>query len=78
MIYMFLVVYTGGILKWEQQCRIVHMCTRRYLAVKKTGDVTLTTDSNDPSTVFRLHAVIRVRLTVGDEGNGGITWCLHW
>ncbi|KAL8600024.1 hypothetical protein ACOMHN_057793 [Nucella lapillus] len=49
----------GGILKWEQQCRIVHMCTRRYLAVSKKGDVTLTTDNNDPATVFRLHAVIR-------------------
>ncbi|XP_076454279.1 inositol 1,4,5-trisphosphate-gated calcium channel ITPR3-like isoform X3 [Babylonia areolata] len=49
----------GGILKWEQQCRIVHMCTRRYLAVGKNGEVSLTTDNNDPSTVFRLHAVIR-------------------
>ncbi|XP_070173454.1 inositol 1,4,5-trisphosphate-gated calcium channel ITPR3-like [Littorina saxatilis] len=50
---------SGGILKWEQQCRIVHMCTRRYLAVSTSGGVSLSTDNNDPSTVFRLHAVIR-------------------
>ncbi|KAK7486477.1 hypothetical protein BaRGS_00022278, partial [Batillaria attramentaria] len=49
----------GGILKWEQQCRIVHMCTRRYLAVSKKGDVSLSDDNSDPSTVFRLHPVIR-------------------
>nr|KAG5699258.1 hypothetical protein BaRGS_000460 [Batillaria attramentaria] len=50
----------GGILKWEQQCRIVHMCTRRYLAVSKKGDVSLSDDNSDPSTVFRLHPVIRI------------------
>ncbi|XP_070173522.1 inositol 1,4,5-trisphosphate-gated calcium channel ITPR3-like [Littorina saxatilis] len=50
----------GGIVKWEQQCRIIHMCTRRYLAVdKKSRKVTLKTESKDPTTVFRLHAVTR-------------------
>ena len=57
-----LLLLTGGILKWEQQCRIVHMCTRRYLAVNKKGEVTLIADNDDPSTMFRLHAVIRVLL----------------
>lgn len=57
-----LLLLTGGILKWEQQCRIVHMCTRRYLAVNKKGEVTLIADNDDPSTMFRLYAVIRVLL----------------
>ncbi|KAK7475986.1 hypothetical protein BaRGS_00032753 [Batillaria attramentaria] len=35
------------------------MCTRRYLAVSKKGDVSLRDDNSDPSTVFRLHPVIR-------------------
>ncbi|ESO83880.1 hypothetical protein LOTGIDRAFT_236387 [Lottia gigantea] len=49
----------GGILKWEQQCKIIHMCTRKYLTVDESGKVTMTTDHLDPRTVFRLHAVIR-------------------
>ncbi|XP_048744986.2 inositol 1,4,5-trisphosphate receptor type 2-like isoform X4 [Ostrea edulis] len=48
----------GGVLKWEQQCKIIHMCTRKYLTVKD-GHVTLTGDHLDPATVFRLHPVIR-------------------
>ncbi|XP_062567417.1 inositol 1,4,5-trisphosphate receptor type 3-like isoform X1 [Saccostrea cucullata] len=48
----------GGVLKWEQQCKIIHMCTRKYLTVKN-GHVTLTSDHLDPTTVFRLHPVIR-------------------
>nr|XP_034327562.1 inositol 1,4,5-trisphosphate receptor type 2 isoform X16 [Crassostrea gigas] len=48
----------GGVLKWEQQCKIIHMCTRKYLTVKD-GHVTLTGDHRDPTTVFRLHPVIR-------------------
>nr|XP_022345635.1 inositol 1,4,5-trisphosphate receptor type 3-like isoform X6 [Crassostrea virginica] len=48
----------GGVLKWEQQCKIIHMCTRKYLTVKN-GHVTLTSDHQDPTTVFRLHPVIR-------------------
>ncbi|XP_061178320.1 inositol 1,4,5-trisphosphate receptor type 2-like [Saccostrea echinata] len=49
---------SGGVLKWEQQCKIIHMCTRKYLTVKD-GHVTLTSDHLDPTTVFRLHPVIR-------------------
>ncbi|KAK3094787.1 hypothetical protein FSP39_006217 [Pinctada imbricata] len=49
----------GGVLKWEQQCKIIHMCSRKYLAVDQQGHVTLLDDHNDPRTVFRLHPVIR-------------------
>ncbi|KAJ8309658.1 hypothetical protein KUTeg_011523 [Tegillarca granosa] len=49
----------GGLLKWEQQCRIIHMCTRKYLSVDTNGKVTLTSDHLDPRNVFRLHPVIR-------------------
>ncbi|XP_065924756.1 inositol 1,4,5-trisphosphate receptor type 2 isoform X4 [Magallana gigas] len=49
---------SGGVLKWEQQCKIIHMCTRKYMTVKD-GQVTLTSDHLDPATVFRLHPVIR-------------------
>lgn len=49
----------GGVLKWEQQCRLMHMCTRKYLCVAQGGNVTLTSDHLDPKTVFRLHPVIR-------------------
>lgn len=55
--------FSGGVLKWEQQCKIIHMCTRKYLTVKD-GHVTLTGDHRDPTTVFRLHPVIRVRVNV--------------
>lgn len=52
-------IFAGGVLKWEQQCKIIHMCTRKYMTVKD-GQVTLTSDHLDPATVFRLHPVIRV------------------
>ena len=55
--------FVGGILKWEQQCRLMHMCTRKYLCVDQGGKVTLTSDHLDPKTVFRLHPVIRVGST---------------
>lgn len=51
--------FAGGVLKWEQQCKIIHMCTRKYMTVKD-GQVTLTSDHLDPAIVFRLHPVIRV------------------
>jgi len=54
----------GGVLKWEQQCKIIHMCSRKYLTVNKENHVTLTSNHTDPRTVFRLHPVIRVRLHV--------------
>ncbi|KAK6195492.1 hypothetical protein SNE40_000911 [Patella caerulea] len=49
----------GGVLKWEQRCRIIHMCARKYLTVDIDGRVTLTSDTSDPRTYFKLHAVIR-------------------
>ncbi|XP_033761182.1 inositol 1,4,5-trisphosphate receptor type 3-like isoform X6 [Pecten maximus] len=50
---------SGGILKWEQQCKIIHMCSRKYLTYTNEKKVTLTSDHEDPRTVFRLHPVIR-------------------
>ena len=50
-------------MKWEQQCRIIHMCSRKYLTINTEGKVTLTADNQDPRTVFRLHAVIKVILS---------------
>ncbi|OWF52185.1 Inositol 1,4,5-trisphosphate receptor type 3 [Mizuhopecten yessoensis] len=50
---------SGGILKWEQQCKIIHMCSRKYLTYTTEKKVTLTSDHDDPRTVFRLHPVIR-------------------
>ena len=50
-------------MKWEQQCRLMHMCTRKYLCVDQGGKVSLTSDHLDPKTVFRLHPVIRVGST---------------
>ncbi|CAH1800283.1 unnamed protein product [Owenia fusiformis] len=52
----------GGVIKWEQQVRIRHMCTRKWLKVNKSA-VTLTESHDDPSTVFKLHPVIKE----GDE-----------
>ncbi|KAK3095936.1 hypothetical protein FSP39_021047 [Pinctada imbricata] len=49
----------GGCLKWEQQCKLIHLCSRKYLCIDKSGRVTLSADNNDPHTVFRLHPVIR-------------------
>ncbi|KAL3848254.1 hypothetical protein ACJMK2_019123, partial [Sinanodonta woodiana] len=49
----------GGALKWEQQCKLVHLCTRRYLSVDQSGKVTLVSDQLDPRAVFCLHPMIR-------------------
>lgn len=46
---------------WEQQVRIRHMITRKYLKVNKEGKIQLESSNADPLTVFRLHSVIRER-----------------
>jgi inositol 1,4,5-triphosphate receptor type 1 len=60
LVFDYFEILSGGVLKWEQQCRLMHMCTRKYLCVAQGGKVTLTSDHLDPKTVFRLHPVIRV------------------
>ena len=40
--------------------RIRHMITRKYLAVFPSHGVTLTSQRDDPNTVFRLHPVVKV------------------
>jgi len=51
----------GDVIRWEQQIRFRHMTTRQYLCITSDRRVTLTPDSKDPRTVFRLHPVIKVR-----------------
>jgi len=50
----------GDIIRWEQQLRFRHLATRQYLCITTDRRVTLTADSKDPRTVFRLHPVIKV------------------
>ncbi|XP_065834186.1 inositol 1,4,5-trisphosphate receptor type 3-like isoform X2 [Oscarella lobularis] len=62
---------TGEIIKWEQRCRLRHVCTRKYLCLtKEENSVTPVTSidvhytlslTDDPglSTVFRLFSVIQ-------------------
>jgi len=50
----------GDVIRWEQQVRFRHMTTRQYLCITSDRRVTLTPDSKDPRTVFRLHPVIKV------------------
>lgn len=52
---------TGGLILWEQQVRMRHMITRKYLKITKDGKIHLEDDNADPLTVFRLHPVIRER-----------------
>nr|XP_006825393.1 PREDICTED: inositol 1,4,5-trisphosphate receptor type 1-like [Saccoglossus kowalevskii] len=51
----------GETMRWEQQCRLRHFTTRKYLRLSGKGSdvqVTLTETASDPKTVFRLHPVI--------------------
>jgi len=50
----------GDVIRWEQQLRFRHLATRQYLCITTDRRVTLTLDSRDPRTVFRLHPVIKV------------------
>ncbi|KAK3095082.1 hypothetical protein FSP39_010070, partial [Pinctada imbricata] len=57
----------GGIMRWEQQCKLIHMCSRKYLVVESGGGVNLTNDHDDPRSVFRLHPVIREQDAIPTE-----------
>ncbi|XP_064638655.1 inositol 1,4,5-trisphosphate receptor type 3-like isoform X2 [Lineus longissimus] len=52
-------IISGEVVRWEQQCRIRHMCTRKYLRIETDLSLKLTDKYQDPSTVFRLHPVIK-------------------
>ncbi|VDI71716.1 Hypothetical predicted protein [Mytilus galloprovincialis] len=54
-------ILNGDILRWEQQVRLRHMTTRKYLCIDATKEITLTDDNEDPKTVFRLYSVISER-----------------
>jgi len=54
---------SGDVIRWEQQLRFRHLATRQYLCITTDRRVTLTADSKDPRTVFRLHPVIKVLQT---------------
>ncbi|XP_062518427.1 inositol 1,4,5-trisphosphate receptor type 1-like isoform X2 [Corticium candelabrum] len=52
---------SGEVMRWEQRCRLRHVCTRQYLALLPgpgTSQVSLTTDTG-LSSVFRLFPVIQ-------------------
>nr|KAG5712192.1 hypothetical protein BaRGS_014542 [Batillaria attramentaria] len=51
----------GDIIRWEQQVRLRHMTTRKYLCIDEKHDIMLTDDNEDPRTVFRLHSVLSER-----------------
>ena len=57
-------IFVGDILRWEQQVRLRHMTTRKYLCIDATKEITLTDDNEDPKTVFRLYSVISVSFHV--------------
>ncbi|XP_055891550.1 inositol 1,4,5-trisphosphate receptor type 1-like isoform X4 [Biomphalaria glabrata] len=48
----------GEIIRWEQQVRLRHMTTRKYLCIDANHEISLTVDNEDPKTVFRLHSVL--------------------
>ncbi|XP_070538210.1 inositol 1,4,5-trisphosphate-gated calcium channel ITPR3-like [Ptychodera flava] len=55
-------IMKGETMKWEQQCRIRHLVTRKYLCITGKGrnmQVTLKDSASDPKTIFRMHAVIQ-------------------
>ena len=53
--------HLGDVIHWRQHVRIRHMTTLQYLLVQPNGSMSMTTDNNDPLTVFRLHPVNEVR-----------------
>ena len=48
-------------MQWMQHCRIKHMTTRRYLKVDDKLQLTLTNDLLDPSTIFSLRPIMKVK-----------------
>ena len=61
---MFPNIFTGGIIQWEQQIRLRHMTTRKYLCIDADREISLAEGNEDPRTVFRLHSVISVNIFV--------------
>lgn len=55
-----LFLFSGDVLRWEQQIRLRHMLTRQYLCIDSRSEVSLIVDPSDPRTVFRLHSVLKV------------------
>ena len=54
-------VYSQGeIIQWEQQIRLRHLTTRKYICITSEHEVILIDSNEDPRTVFRLHSVINV------------------
>ncbi|GFN95264.1 inositol 1,4,5-trisphosphate receptor type 1 [Plakobranchus ocellatus] len=51
----------GEIIRWEQQVRLRHLTTRKYLCIDADHQISLTDDNEDPKTVFRLHSVLSER-----------------
>ncbi|XP_071092410.1 inositol 1,4,5-trisphosphate-gated calcium channel ITPR3-like isoform X4 [Haliotis cracherodii] len=51
----------GEVIRWEQQIRLRHMTTRRYLCIDGNREISLIEDNEDPRTVFRLHSVLSER-----------------
>ena len=58
------IIFSGDVLRWEQQIRLRHMLTRQYLCIDSRSEVSLIVDPSDPRTVFRLHSVLKVRLSM--------------
>ena len=63
--HMLKMILAGEMIRWEQQVRFRHMCTRQYLCITADRRVTLTPDAKDPRNVFRLHPVIKVMYWLG-------------
>ncbi|GFR59743.1 inositol 1,4,5-trisphosphate receptor type 1 [Elysia marginata] len=51
----------GEVIRWEQQVRLRHLTTRKYLCIDVDHQISLTDDNEDPKTVFRLHSVLSER-----------------
>ncbi|XP_013381715.1 inositol 1,4,5-trisphosphate receptor type 3 isoform X4 [Lingula anatina] len=51
-------ILNGGVVRWEQQVRLRHVTTRRFLCLDADFEVCLTAEENDPRSVFRFHPVL--------------------
>ncbi|KAL4233979.1 hypothetical protein ACF0H5_005634 [Mactra antiquata] len=54
-------IFNGEVIQWEQQIRLRHMTTRKYLCIQANKEIIFTEDNADPRTVFRFHSVINER-----------------
>ncbi|CAH1798712.1 unnamed protein product [Owenia fusiformis] len=73
-------ILNGEVVKWEQQVRFRHMPTRQYLCITPDLRVSLTPDSRDPNTVFRLHPIMKESDAIHFENYTRIEHVLsgHW